>query len=260
MTNKNTSARIAKAERRAARKAAARKQAQRQKMLVWGGITAVVVIGLVVMLVLMNQGNDLPDAIDYDTVAAEGRFLGDPDAPVDFVIYSDFQCPFCKLFEERDFPLMVENFVKSGDVRVEWRPLPIIANAARVSMNSPENESVQAAEAAMCAADQNQFWPYSAALYHAQGTENSGIYNDDMLISTAGDVGMDTDSFEACLTSDEKHEEVLKSHQEAFSSGIMATPTFLINGQQVSYSAEGYALLEKQLNAALVRKEEEDGQ
>src|SRR5699024_8841496 len=118
--------------------------------------------------------------------------------------------------------------------------------------------SVQSSEAAMCAADQNQFWQYSTALYNAQANENSGVYNDDMLVETAGDLGMDTESFEACLTSNEKHDEVMEFHQDAFSNGIMATPTFLINNEQVSYSAEGYSLLERQLDAALEIKRREE--
>lgn len=247
-----------KAQRRASRKAEARKQEQRKQMLRWGGVSIVVAIVAVVALVFVNQGDDLPDAIEWDTVAAEGRYLGEPDAPIDFVVYTDFQCPFCKMFDEQDFPPIVENFVKSGDVRVEWRPLPIIASAQNIPMDSPQNESMRSSEAAMCAADQNQFWPYSTALYDAQGSENSGVYNDTMLIDTARDLDMDVAAFESCLITNEKQDEVLEFHQDAFGRGVMATPTFLINDTPVRYSAEGYSRLEQQINDALRREELSD--
>jgi protein-disulfide isomerase len=126
--------------------------------------------------------------------------------------------------------------------------MPIISQAP---LDSPDNESVQAAEAALCAADQNQFWPYSEALYAAQGAENSGVFSDDMLKQTAADLNLDTETFNACLDSGEKQDEVLKLRQEGIDSGVQGTPTFLINDQLVSYTLQGYDTLKKQLQDAL---------
>lgn len=187
----------------------------------------------------------------YEGVEEEGRFLGDPEAPVDLVVYSDYQCSFCKLFDERDLPPIIQNFVESGDVRVEWRPLPILSDRAGLSLESPENESVQAAEAALCAADQNMFWPYSEALFVAQGDVNSGVYADDMLKSTAADLDLETETFNDCLDSGEKQDEVIEFREEAIELGVTGTPTFFIKDQLISYTQAGYDRLEEQLNAAL---------
>lgn len=249
MSSRKADVRQSKAERRAARKAAARKQAQRQQMLRWGGIALIAAVAVVGAFIFMNRDDNLPEAIAYEEIPAEGRYLGNQDAPVEFVIYSDFQCPFCGQFDERDFPPLVENFVKTGDVRVEWRPMPVIAG--NIPMESPENESVRSAEAAMCAADQGQLWPYSEALYAAQGDPNSGVYDDEMLVETAGDLGLDTNTFESCLASGEKHDDVVGHYNEAIQRGIMGTPTFLIQDAPVRYTAEGYADLERRLNDAL---------
>lgn len=222
-------------------------------MLTLAGVAVAAALVLVVALILLNQEDD-PDpapAIAYDDIQADGRSLGDPDAPVEFVVYSDFQCPFCQQFDDEDLPQVVEEFVEPGDVRVEWRPMPIISGAANIPLDSPENESVQSSEAAMCAADQGEFWPYSEALFEAQGAENSGVYSDEMLKETAADLGLDTEAFNECFDSGEKQDEVLAIREDAIERGVSGTPPFLINDQLVSYTAQGYDRLEDQLNDAL---------
>lgn len=221
-------------------------------MLYWIGGAALVAIVVVAALILLNQDDEpATETIAYEGISTEGRFLGDSEAPVDFVVYSDFQCPFCKQFDDQDLPKIIENYVSCGDVRVEWRPMPIISGFADIPLDSPENESVQASEAAMCAADQDQFWPYSEALMAAQGGENSGVYSDEMLKATASDLELDTAAFDACLDSGEKQDEVIDFRQKATDLGVNGTPTFLINDQLISYTAQGYDRLSEQLTDAL---------
>lgn len=222
-------------------------------MLTMAGIAVAAAVVLVAALIILNREEDTGPAqsIAYDDVPTEGRYLGDPDAPVDLVVYSDFQCSFCKQFDDDDLPHVVENFVESGQVRVEWRPMPILSDRDGIPLDSPENESVQSSEAAMCAGDQGEFWAYSDALFEAQGSVNSGIYNDEMLKETAADLELDTEAFNECLDSGEKLDEVLAIRQDALERGVNGTPTFLINDQLVSYTFEGYDRLESQLNDAL---------
>jgi protein-disulfide isomerase len=251
-TNKHQS----KASRRAARQAMARRRAQQRRMLTWAGVAIAVAVIAVAALIFLNQEEESipPPAVSYENIPAEGRFLGDLEAPVNFVVYSDFQCPYCKQFDDDDLPRVIDTFVRQGDVRVEWRPMPIISNATGVAPDSPENESMQSAEAAMCAGDQGSFWPYSEALFAAQGAENSGIFTPDMLKQTAAELDLDTEAFAKCLDSSEKEDEVLQMRQEGIDSGVQGTPTFLINDQLVSYTAQGFDKLEQQLNDALEGK------
>jgi protein-disulfide isomerase len=241
-----------KSTRRSARQAAAQRRAQRQRMLTWGGIALAAAIVLAAVLIFVNRDDSSDDgggeAVAWNEIPSDGTVLGDADAPVEFVVYSDYQCPFCKQFDDEDLPKVIENFVTDGEVSVEWRPMPIISQEP---LDSPDNESVQASEAAMCAADQDQFWPYSEALFAAQGAENAGVYSDEMLKQTAADVGLDTAAFEECLDSGAMEEQVLQLRQEGVDSGIQGTPTFLINDQLVSYTLEGYDRLEGQLQDAL---------
>jgi protein-disulfide isomerase len=220
-------------------------------MMTWGGIAIAAAIVIAAVLIFVNRDDSADEGgetVAWEQVPTESRVLGDPDAPVEFVVYSDFQCPFCKQFDEQDLPPVINNFVTEGQVRVEWRPMPIIS---QTPLDSPDNESVQASEAAMCAADQNQFWPYSEALFAAQGAENSGVYSDEMLKQTAADLELDTAAFNECLDSGAKQDEVLELRQGGIDSGVQGTPTFLINDQLVSYTLDGYDKLKDQLQAAL---------
>ncbi|HEV2128556.1 MAG TPA: thioredoxin domain-containing protein [Thermomicrobiales bacterium] len=124
-------------------------------LLLEAGTLAIALVA-VVALVLANQDDETeaPEAaLALEEVENDGRVLGDPDAPVDFVVYSDFQCPFCRQFDDQDLPQVVDTFVDTGDVRVEWRPLPIVSGFQNIPPEADENESVQSAEAALCAAD-----------------------------------------------------------------------------------------------------------
>ena len=250
MSDRSTRRQPKSQRRETRRRAAAQRDRQRRMMLMAGGALAIALIAVVV-LIFVSQDDEEPApaaTIAVEDLQTDGRFLGDPDAPVDFVVYSDFQCPFCKQFDDQDLPQVVDTFVESGDVRVEWRPMPIISQEA---VDSEDNESVQSAEAAMCAADQGQFWPYSEALFTARGAENSGVYTTEMLRQTAADLGLDTEAFDACLESGEKEEEIVAFREDAVARGVSGTPTFLINDQLVSYTREGFDRLEDQLNQAL---------
>lgn len=276
MTEANQNRQPSEPERRASRQVSSAGPTRQRQLAVWIGGAAGLALLLIVGLALISNGDNRSinqseaAAMNDDTsvgasatpgsaatpamfegVQTDGRFLGNPDAPVHFVVYSDFQCPFCKQFDDRDLPPIIENFVQSGDVRVEWRPLPIISSFEDIPLESSENESVQAAEAAMCAAEQDRFWAYSDALFAAQGAENSGIYSNDMLRQTAEELGLDTDAFNDCLASGEKQADVIEFREDAIERGITGTPTFLINDQLVSYTRAGYERLEQQLNAAL---------
>ena len=253
MSATNSTRRQPKSVRRATRQASARKRARQRRLMTFAAVAVAAAVVLVATLIFLNQEDETSPApaIAYENLQADGRFVGDPDAPVDFVVYSDFQCPFCKQFDDEDLPKIINTFVESGQVRVEWRPMPVISGFAGIPPDSDENESMQSAEAAMCAADQGAFWPYSEALFAEQGAENSGVFTTDMLKQTAAELELDTEAFNECLDSGEKEAEILEIREDATARGVNGTPTFLINDQLVSYTAQGFDTLEEQINDAI---------
>src|SRR5690625_1131259 len=113
MSATNASRRKPKSQRRASRRAAAQQRAQQRRMPLWGGSAFIVALVIVLGLIIFNRNEASAPAstIAYDTIPTDGRVLGEPDAPVEFVVYSVFQCPFCKQFDERDLPQVVDDFV-----------------------------------------------------------------------------------------------------------------------------------------------------
>ena len=148
---------------------------------------------------------------------------GDPNAPVEFVMWADFQCPFCKRFETETLPRIRADYVDTGKVKFVWRNF---VNYGR--------ESQDAAVAAHCAGEQGQFWEYHDTLYSVQRGINSGAFSPPRLIQLAQEHQLDIATFEACQ-SQLKYDAVLAADFSlGRSQGVTGTPGFFINEQYVS--------------------------
>jgi protein-disulfide isomerase len=143
---------------------------------------------------------------------------GDENAPVTMVEYADFQCSFCGKFARDVEPELIERYVESGTLKIEWRDFPYLGQ-----------ESVNAALAARAAQEQGKFWEYHDALYRNQGSVNSGTFSNENLVALAEEAGLDAESFESDLTSGKYERAISQDLQEGQRLGISGTPTFFIN-------------------------------
>lgn len=148
--------------------------------------------------------------------------LGDEDAPVTMVEYSDFQCPYCGQFAREVKPELVEEYVESGTLKIEWRDFPYLGQ-----------ESVNAALAARAAQEQGRFWEFHDVLYENQDSVNSGAFSDDNLTRLAEEADVDPAEMEESLTASEHQQAVGSDFEEGQQSGITGTPTFIINGETI---------------------------
>jgi protein-disulfide isomerase len=148
--------------------------------------------------------------------------LGDVDAPVVMVEYSDFQCPFCGKFARDTEPELIKRYVERGVLRLEWRDFPYLGP-----------ESLTAAHAGRAAAAQGRFWEFQEAMYADQQPPNSGKVTEDHLAEVAEQVGLDTEKFRADLRSKAVAQAVQRDFKEGQSIGVTGTPAFLVNGQPV---------------------------
>jgi protein-disulfide isomerase len=151
-----------------------------------------------------------PPRVPIDLTNAPLR--GPADAPVTIVEFSDFQCPFCKRVQ----PVIKQLRERYPD-QVSWRfkdlPLTAIHPGAQ-----------RAAEAARCAGEQGKFWEYRDALFGAAQVTL------DMHKEVAETLGLDSESFQRCLSSERHRDAVTGDNEEAGNLGITGTPTFVING------------------------------
>ncbi|GAA3525415.1 hypothetical protein AFL01nite_13630 [Aeromicrobium flavum] len=144
--------------------------------------------------------------------------LGDVDAPVVMIEYSEFQCPFCGKYSRETAPKLVEKYVDQGLLRIEFRDFPYLGD-----------ESDLAARAARAAAEQDSFWPFHERLFAEQPPPNSGRLDRERLSGIAKDLGLDTDRFLKDMDSDEVAAAIKRDRDEGMAIGVTGTPAFLIN-------------------------------
>ncbi len=175
-------------------------------------------------------------------------FKGNANAPVTVIEFSDFQCPFCKRFFDQTLPLIEENYINTGKVKLVYKDLPLVTL-------HPNVKPVHVA--AECADEQGKFWEYHDALFEKQ-SEWQRLSSSDLqttLVQYADDFGLQTASFEACLNSPEMLEEVNADFLQAASFGATGTPTFLIGNEKNGFiklvGAQPYAAFQAAIDANL---------
>jgi protein-disulfide isomerase len=145
--------------------------------------------------------------------------LGNPDAKVTVIEFADFQCPFCGQWQKEIYPSFKSNYIDNGKIRfVFW-------NYAFLG-----EESYKAAEAALCAKDQNKFWDFHDQLYAQQKDENKGTFSDSNLKNLAQKLGLDTSSFNSCFDKRIYKSTVESETARGVELGVASTPTLYING------------------------------
>jgi len=142
---------------------------------------------------------------------------GDASAPVEIVMFGDFQCPSCKRFETDVLPQLRNLYVDQGKVRFVWR-----------NFEHYGDESVAAATGAHCAGEQGKFWEYRAGLFEAPRV------TEDLHQQLGESLGLDLESFQECLASEKYRQAVEGDSEEAARLGITGTPAFLVNGILIS--------------------------
>ncbi|GAB2875870.1 DsbA family protein [Nocardioides pacificus] len=148
--------------------------------------------------------------------------IGDVDAPVVMIAYSEFQCPFCGKFARDTAPTLEEKYVDEGVLRIEWRDFPYLGE-----------ESVLAARAGRAAAAQASFWEFHDAMFADQLPPNSGRLTEDHVAGIAEEIGLDVERFRADLDSEPVRKLVDADFEEGQSIGVTGTPSFLINGTPI---------------------------
>ncbi|GAA2260663.1 thioredoxin domain-containing protein [Streptomyces amakusaensis] len=148
--------------------------------------------------------------------------IGRADAPVVMVEYADFKCGYCGKFARDTEPELIEKYVESGVLRIEWRNFPIFGE-----------ESEAAARAAWAAGRQGRFWQFHSAAY-AEGAKEKG-YGPDRLKALAKEAGVaDAARFARDLDSEEARAAVKRDQDEAYGLGAASTPSFLVNGRPIA--------------------------
>jgi len=149
----------------------------------------------------------------YDIPTDNFYALGPADAPITIVEFSDYECPFCRRWYAEVYKPLLAAY--PGKIRLVYRNLPL---------TSIHPDALAAAEAAMCAGEQDVYWKYHDKLFSSEALGNSTF------MQYAQELGLNMAVFEACI-SDHKYQKTIQTDSDfAINLGINSTPTFFING------------------------------
>ena len=151
--------------------------------------------------------------IRYDVFSQSAYAIGPEDAPITIVEFGDFQCPYCRRWHADVYEPLLDSY--PGQIRVVYRHLPL---------TSIHPDAFSAAEAAMCAGEQDAFWQYHEKLFSSE-TLGSQVYT-----QYAQELTLDITAFESCMTAHRYQEAIQTDSDFAINLGISSTPTFFING------------------------------
>jgi protein-disulfide isomerase len=215
-------------KRQAVREKRQRQQRKQKLYIILGVIGVAVIIAALLIIPSLQPVGDIVTITPHERPMVDGRAMGDPNAPVTIEVYEDFQCPACKTFSEQIEPQVVDAYVTTGDVYYIYRHFPFIDDRA------PRNESDQAANASMCARDENRFWDYHDMLFANWNGENQGAFSDSRLVAFAEALGLEMESFNQCFNANLNKDEIDADLQSGRDSGVNGTPSVIVNGKMIT--------------------------
>ena len=204
-------------------------------ILLWSAVAVVVAVVVVGALLIASQGKkNLPDTpttpgvVTPTTIPVSGTTLGNANAPVTVDLYGDFRCSACLAFTvEGTEKQLVDNYIATGKAKLVWHDF--------LTIDTPGvTASRDAANAALCAADQGKFWTMHDWLYANQGpSENAANFTKDRLSLIGKAASLDMTTFQPCLDGG-THNDVVATEQTNKPAGVTATPTVYVNGKLVT--------------------------
>jgi protein-disulfide isomerase len=203
-------------------------------MLLGGALLAAVVV-VVVAIVISQGGSDdeeQPSASGgraqpsqsaevgelFGGIPQQGVTLGEPDAPATLIEFADLQCPFCAQYTTGALPSVIEDYVRTGRLKLQLRLLRFIG---------PDSE--RGAEVAAAATLQDKGWEFSDLFFRNQGQENSGYATDQFLQRLArATPGLDVGQLESDLDTPPAQALIRQAERQANRLGVNGTPSFFV--------------------------------
>ena len=246
----------ARRERMAREQAEAAKAARKRRFVRLGAVLGAAAVVVVILVAVSSSGGGKSAGSSSASSSApvagakassallagipqKGLVLGNANAPVRVLEFADLQGPFCRDYSLSVMPGLVQKYVRTGKVRMEFNTLAFIGS-----------DSVRMGRVAEAAAQQNKLWNFADLVYHNQGTENTGYADDAYLRRIAGAVpGLDANKAMSARDSAAVTAALKTAESNASKSGVNETPTFLV-GRGSSFKAVDAAGLPAAIKAA----------
>ncbi len=193
------------------------------------------------------NGQPAAPAVDIKSVKTDGEpYVGNPNAPVTMALFYDYQCPFCKQFDQTVTAQLYTNYVQTGKLKIVFKDFDFLG---------PNSITASEFARAVWALYPNQFYTWYQAVFAAQGTENRGAdptYLPGLKKITATVPGIDVNKVVALMNSDKaKYDTIVQGDfTEGQTYGIQGTPSVII-GTTLLQGAQTYASVSALVDAQL---------
>lgn len=166
-----------------------------------------------------------PQIVDVEN--GQLPILGNDDAKVTIVEFSDFQCPFCKAYIDDTHEQLKEQYIDTGKVKFAYRHYPLTSIHPNAQL---------AGEASECANEQGKFWEYHDKLFAEQDTWSPQTLADvsNSFVDYAGELGLNTDQFKSCVESEKYKAKVEEDMAAGEQAQVDGTPAFFVNGYRLT--------------------------
>src|SRR5262249_20248047 len=157
-----------------------------------------------------NQPPPEPAAARAKMVLDGVPMIGDKNAPITIVEFTDYQCPFCQRFHVTTFPELKKKYVDTGKARFFSRDMPLI---------ELHSNAMRAAQASRCAGEQNQYWTLRE--WMSANPDKLGL---DQIMNFASGLKLNADALRGCIESEKYKAPVQADVMEAMRIGATGTP------------------------------------
>ena len=182
--------------------------------------------------------NEQVPAVKIDVSADDDPFLGNPDAKVTVIEFSDYECPFCGRFWQETYKQIKKDYVDTNKIKFVYRDFPLNFHPL----------ATPAAIAANCVREQTNDETYFKM--HDAIFESQNLLSEDFLKQTAQSFEIDMKEYESCINDPAQKAEVEKDFADGASAGVSGTPSFFINGKLI-VGAQPYSVIKAEIEAAL---------
>jgi protein-disulfide isomerase len=174
-----------------------------------------------------NQPTSQPKLI-MNISADDDPVIGNPDAPITIIEFTDFQCPFCARFHTQTLPLILEEYIEQGKVKLVIRDFPI---------QSIHPNAVPASVASECANEQGKAKEMHDMLFYNQNQWSNQETADALSLFSqyATEIQLEQETFDSCLTDGKYIEEIENDLNDGREYGVSGTPGFFIGNDKLGY-------------------------
>src|SRR5687768_7756362 len=165
-----------------------------------------------------NTSNNNYDLSRENLIKSGSPILGNPDAPITILDFSDFQCLNCGRYVKNTEPIINETYIQTGKANLVYKYFPVVGF-----------DSMNPALAGQCSQEQGLFWQFHKLLFANQKSIDSGWVSKDNLKNFASQIiGLDLQKFSECLDGEHYKDHINKDLDMAKKYQLRATPSFII--------------------------------